>query len=168
MYRTIEEFMRNWNHEANSTQKVMDVLTDASLNQEVVQGHRTLGELAWHIITSLHDMMSKTGLIFDAVGSHGSQVPASAKEFGNSFRQSSESMIAAIKQQWTDESLKEINVIHGENWPNGLTLFILNCHLIHHRGQMTVLMRQAGLKVPGVYGPSQEEWAEYGLLKQTD
>lgn len=45
MYRTIEEFMTNWNHEANSTQKVMDVLTDASLNQEVVQGHRTLGKL---------------------------------------------------------------------------------------------------------------------------
>ena len=27
-------------------------------------------------------------------------------------------------------------------------------HEIHHRGQMTVLMRQAGLKLPGVYGPS--------------
>jgi uncharacterized damage-inducible protein DinB len=168
MYRTIEEFMTNWNHEANSTQKVMDVLTDASLNQEVVHGHRTLGELAWHIITSCHDLISKIGLKFDAVGGHGSQVPSSAKEIANSFRQSSESMITAIKEQWTDESLKEINEIHGEKWSNGLTLFILNCHLIHHRGQMTVLMRQAGLKVPGMYGPSLEEWVEYGLLKQTD
>jgi uncharacterized damage-inducible protein DinB len=26
------------------------------------------------------------------------------------------------------------------------------------RGQLTVLMRQADLKVPGVYGPSKEEW----------
>lgn len=168
MYRTIEEFMTNWNHEANSTQKVMDVLTDASLNQEVVHGHRTLGELAWHITTSCHDLISKTGLKFDAVGGHGSQVPSSAKEIANSFRQSSESMITAIKEQWTDESLKEIKDIHGEKWSNGLTLYILNCHLIHHRGQMTVLMRQAGLKVPGMYGPSLEEWVEYGLLKQTD
>jgi hypothetical protein len=28
---------------------------------------------------------------------------------------------------------------------------------------MTVLMRQAGLKVPGVYGPAREEWAAYGM-----
>jgi len=24
-------------------------------------------------------------------------------------------------------------------------------------------MRQAGLKVPGIYGPAREEWAQYGL-----
>jgi uncharacterized damage-inducible protein DinB len=36
-------------------------------------------------------------------------------------------------------------------------------HIIHHRGQMTVLMRQAGLKVPGVYGPAREEWEKIGL-----
>lgn len=102
------------------------------------------------------------------MGGHGSQVPSSAKEIANSFRQSSESMITAIKEQWTDESLKEIKDIHREKWSNGLTLYILNCHLIHHRGQMTVLMRQAGLKVPGMYGPSLEEWVEYGLLKPTD
>lgn len=42
-----------------------------------------------------------------------------------------------------------------------LSLFIK--HLIHHRGQMTVLMRQAGLKVPGVYGPSKEKWSQMGM-----
>ena len=29
-------------------------------------------------------------------------------------------------------------------------------HQNHHRGQMTVLMRQAGLTVPGVYGPAKK------------
>jgi len=32
-------------------------------------------------------------------------------------------------------------------------------HLIRRRGQMTVLTREAGLIVPGVYGPSREETA---------
>ena len=36
-------------------------------------------------------------------------------------------------------------------------------HQNHHRGQMTVLMRQAGLTVPGVYGPAKEEWATAGM-----
>ena len=35
-------------------------------------------------------------------------------------------------------------------------------HWSHHRGQMTVLMRQAGLRVPGVYGPAKEDWAAMG------
>jgi len=39
----------------------------------------------------------------------------------------------------------------------------LNLHQAHHRGQMTVLMRQAGMKVPGVYGPSKEEWSAFGM-----
>jgi hypothetical protein len=28
------------------------------------------------------------------------------------------------------------------------------------------LMRQAGLKVPGVYGPSREEWSQFGMPAQ--
>lgn len=28
---------------------------------------------------------------------------------------------------------------------------------------MTVLMRQAGLPVPGIYGPAKEEWTTFGL-----
>ena len=31
MFRTIEEFLTNWSHESESTQKVLDALTDASL-----------------------------------------------------------------------------------------------------------------------------------------
>ena len=42
--------------------------------------------------------------------------------------------------------------------PNSIFLMTLINHQNHHRGQMTVLMRQAGLTVPGVYGPAKEEW----------
>jgi uncharacterized damage-inducible protein DinB len=55
---------------------------------------------------------------------------------------------------------------YGQTWKKGMILKMLNGHQIHHRGQMTVLMRQAGLKVPGVYGPSKEEWAAYGMPAQ--
>ncbi|MGO4373779.1 DinB family protein, partial [Paenibacillus sp. MCAF20] len=43
-----------------------------------------------------------------------------------------------------------------------LVLDVLIKHEIHHRGQMTVLMRQAGLRVPDLYGPTKEQWAEFG------
>jgi hypothetical protein len=49
---------------------------------------------------------------------------------------------------------------------NGSLLLFLLQHQSHHRGQMTVLMRQAGLSVPGIYGPSKEEWARFGMEPQ--
>lgn len=39
-------------------------------------------------------------------------------------------------------------------------------HQTHHRGQKRVLMRQAGLRGPGVYGPAQEERAAIGKAPQ--
>lgn len=36
-------------------------------------------------------------------------------------------------------------------------------HIIHHRGQATVLIRQAGLKVFGVYGSPKEDWIQLGI-----
>jgi uncharacterized damage-inducible protein DinB len=53
--------------------------------------------------------------------------------------------------------------MYGEKWKRAQTLASLVFHQIHHRGQMTVLMRQAGLKVPGIYGPAREEWSAWGM-----
>jgi uncharacterized damage-inducible protein DinB len=53
--------------------------------------------------------------------------------------------------------------MYGQTWARGETLQVLVVHQAHHRGQMTVLMRQAGLAVPGVYGPAREEWVGYGM-----
>ena len=52
--------------------------------------------------------------------------------------------------------------MYGQRWTRGFTLHALLEHQIHHRGQMTVLMRQAGLRVPGIYGPAREDWASHG------
>ena len=161
MYKTIEEFLVNWGHESGSTQKILDTLTDESLGQEVSPEDRTLGRIAWHIVTTLHEMMSRTGLEFEATP-HDAPVPETAAEIAEAYRTSSAAMVAAMKEQWTDETLAEVKDMYGEQWPVGTVLAILTSHQTHHRGQMTVLMRQAGLRVPGVYGPSREEWAAFG------
>ena len=56
--------------------------------------------------------------------------------------------------------------MYGEMWAKGKTLGVLVTHQIHHRAQLTIVMRLAGLKVPGVYGPSNEEWAAMGMQAQ--
>ncbi|GAB4327470.1 MAG: hypothetical protein Kow0074_22790 [Candidatus Zixiibacteriota bacterium] len=51
---------------------------------------------------------------------------------------------------------------YGETWPRGLLLMILIIHDVHRRGLMTVLMHQARIMVPGVFGPAEEELAAFG------
>jgi uncharacterized damage-inducible protein DinB len=162
MYNTIAEVIEEWNQEGASTQKVLDALTDESLLQTVSSDDRTLGRIAWHIVTSIPEILSQLGLPFESLKAS-KEVPSSAREIAEGFREINADAIEAVKTQWTDQSLKEIRNIFGMDLPNAVTLSMVIKHAIHHRGQMTVLMRQAGLVVPGVYGPAREEWAQMGM-----
>jgi uncharacterized damage-inducible protein DinB len=162
MYTSISEFIEDWNQEAASTQKVLDALTDGSLQQAVSPDDRTLGRIAWHVVTSTPEMLNEFGITVENV-ENSSTVPSSAKEIADTFRKVSEDTIDAVKEQWTDASLKEMKNVFGMEMQKAVTLSLLIKHIIHHRGQMTVLMRQAGLNVPGVYGPSRNEWSQMGM-----
>lgn len=161
MIRSLEDFFIDWQHESDSTLKILEALTDKSLQQKVSEDGRTLGKLAWHIITSIDEMIGKTGLHFSATPHEASQ-PLTTKEMVAAYRQSSDSIVQAMKEQWTDKSLLDEKDMYGELWTVATVLQVLISHQIHHRGQMTVLMRQAGLSVPGMYGPSKDEWLAFG------
>lgn len=162
MIRKVEDFLKSWDYESKSTLKMLQCLTDASLSRAVADGHRTLGNVAWHIATTLPEMMSQTGL--EVAGpAHTAPTPDSAAEIAQAYQTASESLAQQIKDKWTDASLEVEDNLYGENWPRGATLSMLIAHEIHHRGQLSVLMRQAGLKVPGIYGPAKEEWAAMGM-----
>lgn len=161
MFRRIEDFLKVWNAESANTCKVIAALTDESLSQSVAGGHRTLDRMAWHITLTLGEMTARTGLIVEAPAEE-APVPATAEEIYRAYSKASDSLAKSIESEWTDETLDVEDDMYGETWRRGFSLLVLLAHEIHHRGQMTVLMRQAGLQVPGVYGPSQEEWANYG------
>ena len=81
----------------------------------------------------------------------------SAAAIRDAYVQAAASLLEQVGLHWTDETLKVKDEMYGESWARGLTLQALVFHEIHHRGAMTVLMRQAGLVVPGIYGPNREE-----------
>ncbi|MDM5332115.1 DinB family protein [Ureibacillus composti] len=162
MYVTIADFIKEWKKEANLTQKVLEGLTDESLNQKVYTEGRTLGRIAWHFTTNIPEYLAHFGLKTDLVDNVES-VPTSAKEIADNFKKLSAEAVQVIEQQWTDESLKEVQIAFGREETNAQILMGLIKHIIHHRGQVTVLMRQAGLKPFGVYGPPKEDWIHLGV-----
>lgn len=162
MYQTIQEFLDDWQLESEYTLTLFRVLTDDSLSQKVSPEGRSLGRLAWHITFSVGEMMMHSGLEMEEHGVE-ETVPASAAEIIQIYKRSSRSLAKALKLQWTSDMLKNTVDMYGEAWSRSKVLTVLIRHQAHHRGQMTVLMRQAGLKVPGIYGPSREEWADMGM-----
>lgn len=161
MLRKIEDFQKDWAYEAEMTGKVLNTLTDASFNQKVNEDGRTLGFLAWHLTQTLGEMLGLVGLKIDAPG-FDLECPTSAAEIAAAYEKAGKSVTDQVAANWNDETLLQTDEMYGETWARGLTLFYLIAHQAHHRGQMTVLMRQAGLPVPGVYGPAKEEWAAMG------
>jgi uncharacterized damage-inducible protein DinB len=162
MFSRLDIFLGAWSHEAASTQRVLDALTDESLEQTVAPGHRTIRRLAWHIAQTVPEMMGKTGLHVEGLGEH-DPPPATAKEIAEAYRVAAASLADELRANWTDATLKDKDEMYGEQWSRGMTLGALLLHQTHHRGQLTVLMRQAGLVVPGVFGPNKEDWAQWGM-----
>ncbi len=158
----ISEFISLWKSETEATLKLFTVMTDQSLTQSVTPGDRTLGRLAWHITTTIPEMMANAGLRI-SVPAAGAPIPASAHEIVEGYREAATSLLEQVKSQWSDATLDLTDNLYGETWKRGFTLTALIHHQIHHRGQMTVLMRQAGLTIPGIYGPAREEWANLGM-----
>ncbi|MBI5645414.1 MAG: hypothetical protein HY962_00665 [Ignavibacteriae bacterium] len=165
MYHSIEEFLEDWRNESGATKKLFSVLTDASLKRQVNDSGRSLGRLAWHITTSIPEMGGKTGLSVQGPGED-SDVPDTAIEINTAYAQAADSLAEAVGNTWNDNTLLEERNMYGETWSNKTTLAVLVRHQIHHRAQMTILMRQAGLIIPGLYGPSKEEWVQFGMPPQ--
>jgi len=165
MYHKLEDFINDWTQESESTLKVFNNLTDESLTKKVNENVRTAGRLAWHITTSMGEMAHRTGLTFKSVDEN-SPVPATAKEIVEAYKKDSNNLLTEIKEKWSDKDLFTEDDMYGEKWKRGTTLSVIISHQIHHRAQLTVVMRLNGLKVPGVFGPAKEEWTQLGMPAQ--
>jgi uncharacterized damage-inducible protein DinB len=162
MFVTVAGFLKGWQFESEGTSKLLAALTDESLGQSVMPEGRSLGRLAWHITTTIPEMMGRTGLRLSGPDPE-APMPASARAIANAYQEAASSLAKVVQESWTDATLGIEDDMYGMKWTRGFTLGSLISHQTHHRGQMTVLMRQAGLPVSGIYGPAREEWASMGM-----
>jgi uncharacterized damage-inducible protein DinB len=162
MYRKIEDFITDWKYERASTIKMLKNISNRELNKKNNENVRTIAVLSWHITITLNEMLNKAGLNVSGPDEH-SKPPLSVEEIIFAYENSSASVIKEVSTKWNDDSLLEEVNMYGENWKKGVVLSVLIKHQAHHRGQLTILMRQAGLIVPGVYGPSKEEWINLNM-----
>ncbi|PWW08717.1 putative damage-inducible protein DinB [Paenibacillus cellulosilyticus] len=154
MYRATEDFVQDWAASAQGTLAVMKSITDDKMGQAIVEGHSTLGWLAWHLTSTAGFFGQLAGLPIPGV-ERGAAIPAHMADIVSKYEEINDAY-AREAVKLTDEQLVEEIDAFGRTMPRGKFLRLLVDHQTHHRGQMTVLLRQAGLPVPGVLGPTRE------------
>jgi uncharacterized damage-inducible protein DinB len=166
MFRRLDDFTKAWTEEAKHTLALLETIPDASLDIAIADGHRDLRRLAWHLVESLIEMPARMGLAMPGAhlvkGGFIGSPPDRMEDVMATYAANSEALLKGAGT-WSDADLEREDDMYGETWKRGRSLYVLLAHQAHHRGQMTVLMRQARLPVPPIYGPVKEGWSAYGV-----
>lgn len=155
MYRMINDFVMDWENSCRGTLSVFESITEEKKGFEIVDDHSSLEWLSWHLTTATAYFMGQVGLSLN-VELNPSATPNSIKEIISTYKVASEEVVKAVKENLTDEALSGNVDSHGRPTPIGVLLRVMVDHQTHHRAQMQVLLRQAGLNVPSIMGPTKE------------
>ncbi|MEJ9279780.1 DinB family protein [Ureibacillus thermosphaericus] len=155
MYRKIDDFIKDWQHNSAGTIAIMESITEDKKHVAIVEGHNSLEFLSWHLTNA---PLFFCGLIGQSlnVQINPSTPPTTMKEIIDEYKKVNEEVVNAVKKLDDSSLEKEVDMI-GQPTAIGAVLRMLIDHQTHHRAQMQVLLRQAGLPVPGVMGPTKEQ-----------
>jgi len=159
---TIEALLQELDQEARTTRRVLERVPGDRLGWKPHDKSMSLGQLALHVAT-----------VPGGVAQIAIQSPFPLPEFKQPSAASAAELIPALEQSvakaqeiirtMDDAALGKIwRAMDGERevmaLPVGALLrsIMLN-HWYHHRGQLSVYLRQLGVPVPSIYGPSADE-----------
>ena len=124
MYRKMEDFQNVWNYEASETLKIFNDLTDESLNQKVTETGRSLGFLAWHIVTTIEEFFGHAGVKIDSA-KFGSETPKTVTEIVEGFEKAVKLLNEELPKHWKDENLTD-EIAPGCCWQDNFELALVS------------------------------------------
>lgn len=158
----IESLRQELEQEAETTRRVLERVPADRLAWKPHDKSMSLGQLALHVATVPGAIAQIARLSPFPLPEFTQPSPSSADELMPAFEQSLASARDVLRSM-DDRALGEIwRATAGERevmaLPVGALLrsIMLN-HWYHHRGQLSVYLRQVGVAVPAIYGPSADE-----------
>ena len=151
-----EATLRIWDQETAGTIRMLKAIPNAHITLKPHPRGWKLKDLAWHLVTS--ERWFCTGpLGIQAKGPDPKDPPPSSGAAMAAAREGSHAALASEVRtrdaKWFDEEVD----FYGMRMPREEVLRLMLRHEAHHRGQLSVFLRLAGARVPGVYGPTADE-----------
>lgn len=159
----IDGLLQELNQEARTTRRVLERVPNEHLAWRPHEKARTLGELALHVATIpgsiAHIVASGSEFqarrVTDAQLNHASElVPALDDSLAKAKTALSGMDDSAIMETW--RMMNGDREIFAAPRIGVLRTVMLN-HWYHHRGQLSVYLRELDVPIPSIYGPSADE-----------
>ena len=158
----IESLLQELEQEAHTTRRVLERVPADRLTWKPHDRSMSLGQLALHIASMPGAIAEITQMSPFPIPKFEQPSAKNAAELVPALEQSL-AKARSILQTLDDADLAEMwCVVDGDRQvmalPVGAALraLMLN-HWYHHRGQLSVYLRQVGVPVPSIYGPSADE-----------
>jgi uncharacterized damage-inducible protein DinB len=158
----IEGMLQELEQEAQTTKRVLERVPQAHLGWKPHEKSMSLGQLALHIATvpgNVAQMIAQPSMQRPAfVQPAATQASELLPALENTLRQAR----AALGSMSDADLMAPWSVLDGDRavmtMPRvaALRAIMLN-HWYHHRGQLSVYLRQLNVPVPSIYGPSADE-----------
>ena len=160
--KAVEVLLQELEHEAKTTRRVLERVPGDKLAWKPHQKSMSLGELAMHVATvpgnvaeiASRKTFSVTGFSRPSASTAAELLPALDESIAKARRVLGGLDDAALADTWRlTNGDRELMAI-----PRGAFLrsVMLN-HWYHHRGQLSVYLRELNVPVPSIYGPSADE-----------
>lgn len=149
--------------ESTNTLRMLERLEGADFSWKPHVKSMSLGALVNHVV-ELHDWMSMV-ITKNELDFQKDYIPLkleNASSLSTTLKASVEKTKAIIENLDQEALFEHWTLKSGEHQimslPKlGALRFVVNNHLIHHRGQLSVYMRLLDIPVPGIYGPSADD-----------
>ena len=163
-----QSFLGEFEHEAATTRKCLERVPEDKLTWKPHEKSFSLGDLAGHIVTmstvwaevtvnqDVFDMHPPGGEMYQEPKV--TNIPALLAKYDEGIAKVKAAMAATDDAKWmTNWSLAmQGNTIMTMPRVAVMRSFVFN-HIIHHRGQLSVYLRELNVAVPSIYGPSADE-----------
>lgn len=159
MKNELELFKETWEREHVKTMKLLESLPRDGYDFRPDPDGRSLGELAWHLAEpeAYGSFAIERGGYSRDSRPPGIERPRKVEELSKGFERIHRDAVARVEKLQPGDLDRSINSFSGEPITVRNVLWeSMLLHEIHHRGQLTMLSRQAGGRPSPVYGPTRE------------
>jgi uncharacterized damage-inducible protein DinB len=155
-------FLGFWDYEAKKTAEMLRVLPTGQYDFRPDPQARSLGELSWHLaeVDAYTTWGIEQGGFQVGLRPPGIERPRSIGALAPGYEGIHAEALERVRKLTPADLDRRLRHFSGDEvsirkllW--GAILF----HMIHHRGQLSILCRLAGGAIPGLYGPNREEMA---------
>jgi uncharacterized damage-inducible protein DinB len=160
-----QSFLQELIHESGNTRKMLQAMSDDVLDYKPSDKSWTMAQLASHIAETYHwyPLTLKNDLIDFSGYRYDKGDITKVENILAKFEANLKEAIAALEAVDNDGIFNDhYRLMMGEVEVGAMPRIaavrsMLMNHLYHHRGQLSIFLRAAGKKVPGIYGPSGDE-----------